>query len=182
MTCALALIVGMAFTPEGGNTQKFIIDTNGSTMEWVGGKEGHQHMGAISLSGGYLELKKGKPVGGQINVDMSTIISTDDAGEKLVSHLNNEDFFNVKRFPTASFEIKKMENVEGENYNAIGSLTIMDIAVDATIPVTLRIKEDAMEASGTFTLDRSLHGQTYGLEKIGKDIELTFKIAGNLAK
>ena len=69
------------------------INTEKSTINWLGKKIGGQHEGLIKLKNGVLEEKNGKIVSGSFVIDMSSLTNTDlqDEGynKKLVGHLQN---------------------------------------------------------------------------------------------
>ena len=62
------------------------------------------HNGDIKIKSGKLVLDHGKLSWGEFVIDMTTINTLDMSekyNDKLNSHLSNEDFFNVEKFPTA---------------------------------------------------------------------------------
>ena len=53
------------------------------------------------------------------------------------AHLQDRDFFDVKRYPEIRFESTRIENVEGPQYRVTGDLTIKgetrEVSLDATV-------------------------------------------------
>ena len=102
------LISGLAF----GQTKKLIS----SDVHWWGYKiaktEASSHDGTVNVKSGNLVLKNGSVVGGQFVLDMTTINATDLSGEyqgKLNGHLKNGDFFEVEKYPTATYKITSVK-------------------------------------------------------------------------
>ena len=53
------------------------VNTSNSTVKWKGSKVTSYHEGNIKLSSGKLILEHGKLVGGEFEIDMTTIVNTD---------------------------------------------------------------------------------------------------------
>ena len=108
--------------------QKVEVNTQTSTIEWLGKKIGGQHEGQILLKSGSLELKNDKIVAGNFVIDMTTITNTDledeDYNKKLVGHLKSDDFFGVEKYPTANFTITKSTKFSDGKAKVIGNVTI----------------------------------------------------------
>lgn len=117
---------------------RYEIDTLNSKVEWRGYKvvksDNTSHFGTIKFESGDITVKDGKLESGKFVADMSSLTSVDlkdDAEQldKLNGHLKSGDFFEVEKFPTASYEITKVsENTSGD-YNTLldGNLTIKGI-------------------------------------------------------
>ena len=72
---------------------------------------------------------------------------------KLLGHLTNSDFFEVEKFPTASF------SVTGSTTDSLsGNLTIKDITKSITVPYTMTTEGNNITASASFSIDRTLWG------------------------
>ena len=84
------LTLSLMITSVSGFAQKSTINTENSTVEWVGKKIGGQHEGLINIKDGSLELNNDQLVGGYFTLDMKSITCTDleDEGynKKLVGH------------------------------------------------------------------------------------------------
>ena len=108
--------------------QKAKVNTEKSSVEWLGKKIGGQHEGNIQIKSGNLELKGDQIVAGNFVVDMTSITNTDlkDEGynQKLVGHLKSDDFFGVEAFPTANFVVSKSSDFSNGTATLTGYLTI----------------------------------------------------------
>ena len=84
------------------------INISKSELKWYGEYTFYfgGHDGTISFSEGYF-IKTGSMItGGKFIIDMNSIVCNDiekaDANASLVDHLKDPDFFDVKKFPTAT--------------------------------------------------------------------------------
>lgn len=121
------------------------VDLSKSYFQWIGTKKiAGSHTGKIKLKSASISGNKGKFV-----IDMNSMTVEDDAwGKKadLLAHLKNADFFDVKKFPTATFVINSVEN-----NMAKGQLTIKGITKDVTVPFV----KSGKSYSGTLSFDRT---------------------------
>ena len=109
-----------------------------SRIEWKGYKvlksDQTTHFGDIKFESGDVTVKDGKLQSGKFVADITTLENIDlkddqEMKAKLEGHLKSGDFFEVEKFPTASYEITKVtENAAGD-YNTLleGNLTIKGI-------------------------------------------------------
>jgi polyisoprenoid-binding protein YceI len=130
--------------------QIYTIDTLNSKAEWKGFKvvksDNTSHIGTLKFESGEVTVKNNKLESGQFVVDMTSISNTDlkdsESNSKLVGHLKSADFFDVNKFPTASFEITKIsEAPAGGDYNTIldGNLTLKGITKPASFNANVKV-------------------------------------------
>jgi polyisoprenoid-binding protein YceI len=51
-------------------------------------------------------------------------------------HLNSEDFFDSKKYPTMSFKSRAIKHVKDNQYTVDGTLTIKDVSKEIVVPFT----------------------------------------------
>lgn len=118
---------------------KFVLDTLNSRVEWKGYKifktENTSHFGNIRFESGDVTIKDGKLESGKFVANMSSLSSEDlkdkkEDQQKLNGHLKSADFFEVEKFPTASYEITKVTPAAEGDYNTLlgGNLVIKGIS------------------------------------------------------
>ena len=161
-TIALALIVALGSLNASAQTNKK-IDTQKSTINWVGKKVTGQHSGTINFTEGTIVLNGKSIRGGSFTVDMTSINTTDlEAGkgkEKLDGHLKADDFFGVEKYNTAKLEIKLISDNGDGTFNVTDNLTIKD----QTNPVNFVLKSTGKNsASASLKVDRTKYGIKYG--------------------
>ena len=159
---ALALVFGAtinASTPIDG--EKKTVNTETSKVTWKAYKVTGSHTGTVQLNSGSLEFAEGKLTGGEFEVNMTTLISTDLEGEykgKLEGHLKSDDFFGVATHPTSTLVFTKVTPSGKNSYEVTGDLTIKGI----TKPVTFDVSIYGSKATATLKVDRALYNVKYG--------------------
>jgi polyisoprenoid-binding protein YceI len=169
-----------------GKTYK--VDLAGSTLGWTGTKPSGKHNGTVALSGGSLQVKKGKVLGGNFTLDMKSIADTDMQGggkEGLEKHLKSPDFFDVEKYPTAMFEITGITSLaatqhvfyEGATHNISGNLTMHGVTKNISFPAMVNVNGKSLTASADFNVDRTEWGISYGSDgKVAKEINLKLNL------
>ena len=182
-----------AFKGEIQNAEKYKINTESSSIEWIGKKVTGQHNGNIKIAESELLVKKGVVEGGTINFDMTSITCLDMQGEyadKLIGHLKSEDFFSVEKHKTSTFKIKSLKAIKGaeegkNNYTITGDLTIKGITNEISFPVIMASKGDDVVVVGEVNVDRTKWDIKYGSanffeglgdKAISNDFTIKFKI------
>ncbi|MDR2235466.1 MAG: YceI family protein [Chryseobacterium sp.] len=131
---------------------QYTLDTLNSKVEWKGYKvfksENTSHFGTIKFESGDVTVKDGKLESGKFVADMNSLTSVDlkDDAEslgKLNGHLKSGDFFEVEKFPTASFEITKVTPAAEGDYNTLldGNLTIKGITKPVQFKANVSVKD-----------------------------------------
>ena len=145
---------------------------NKGTLNWTGSKVvgGSSHSGTISVALGDIKAQGANIIGGQFTIDMKSIENTDmEAGkgkEKLEGHLKNADFFDVEKFPTATFVITSTTpttEVADATHNITGNLTLKGVSKSITFPANIALVDNKLTAvSSSFVIDRTQWGIEYG--------------------
>ncbi len=108
------------------------VDIAKSSVEWSGRNLLNKHHGQIGLRSGQLEFLRGQLSGGRFVIDMNNILCSDLQGTELhnvlINHLRSDDFFDIERFPEASFAIDTARRIDGAtlgqpNLEITGDLT-----------------------------------------------------------
>ena len=155
------------------------VDTAVSVLNWAGTKPGGAHNGTVALKSGGLLVENGKLTNGEFVIDMSTIVCLDipvdnEGNAKLVGHLSNEDFFDVATYPTSSFVITSIKEVEGK-LAVTGNLQIKDVTKSITIPATISTENGVtVFTSETFNVDRADFNVKYGSKSFFDDLQDKF--------
>jgi polyisoprenoid-binding protein YceI len=159
-----AAIVGLsAFTAAG----KKMVSKTTSIIEWTGSKVvGGDHTGTISIKDSHIEFKKDKLVGGTVIADMTSITNTDLEGEwnqKLIGHLNSDDFFSTSKYPTATIKITQVTSGKDANtYNVVADLTIKGITKSQKFMATVKPDGKHHIVTASVNIDRTQYEVKYG--------------------
>jgi polyisoprenoid-binding protein YceI len=127
------------------------INPSNSKIEFVGAKVTASHPGGFTDFSGALEL--GDPIEqSAISVTIQTASLYADK-EKLTKHLKSPDFFDVERFPTATFRSTGIKK-EGDGHVISGDLTLHGVTRQISFPATVSASEAEVRANAEFSIDR----------------------------
>lgn len=147
----------------------FTADTVKSRIEWIGTKPAGRHHGTLKLKEGELLMNNNKIIGGHFVIDINTLTPDDQKAKgntMLQKHLLGDDFFDVLKFPLASFAITDVKpvNKDGE-YLVSGNLTIKGITKSISFPSRIKAENKTFVAEALFNMDRTLWNMHYGNDK-----------------
>lgn len=177
------LASGLAF----GQAKKVVS----SDVHWWGYKvaksQASSHDGIITVKSGNIVMKGSEIAGGSFVLDMNSINATDVSGEmqgKLNGHLKNGDFFEVEKFPTATFKITSVKKNNDKTYNRIinGNLTVKGKTNPVSFPANVTVKDGAVTlTSDKFSFDRQKFDVAYKSSMkdvfVKDEIEMTVKVS-----
>ena len=156
--------VDASINAESADTEAYTLINDKSVLTWKGFKPTGSHNGTVAISKGNINVADAKLVGGKVMIDMNSIVCLDIPADAkgnadLVGHLKNEDFFDVPKFPAATFEITGVENTDEGKINVSGNLTVKGITKNITIPATFgEANGFATLKSDVFKVDRTEFG------------------------
>ncbi len=152
------------------SAQTYKVNTEKSSVKWVGKKIGKQHDGTVGLKEGHFEIKDDKFVSGSFIIDMDVMTdeSSDDPKKpsNLVKHLKNDDFFSVDKYPVAKLEITGSDKFVDGKSKVSGLLTIKD----KTHPISFVVTRKGATFTSSMEFDRTLYDIKYGSGKFFQDI------------
>ena len=137
------------------------IKTENSKVVWKGYKVTGSHEGTIDIQSGSLDFDGDKLIGGNITIDMTTLISTDLEGEykgKLEGHLKSDDFFGVEAHNTSTLEFTDVKASGKNSYDVTGKLRIKG----KTNLVKFTISIYGNKATANLKVDRTEYDVKYG--------------------
>ncbi|MBL7930868.1 MAG: YceI family protein [Bacteroidia bacterium] len=168
---------------------QFQIQKSSSTVNWTGKKVLGLHTGTINVAGGSIRTNSGLITGGEVNIDMNSIVITDiedrESHQNFLAHLRNDDFFSVEKFNTAKLTITEAVLLENNRQQVNGLLTIKDISHPVSFTATVETFSDYLHSLGEIVIDRTLYNIRYGsgkfLQNLGDnliydDFVLQFKL------
>jgi len=190
---------------EASSGSTVVMNTDDSMIGWEATKvTGASHTGVISLARGSVTVKDNTITGGSFIIDMNSITVTDIEGKSkanLEGHLKGtaegkeDHFFNVAKYPTATFEITKvvhhLEMNDDVNSTIYGNLTIRDQTKQVGFDAKTSVNGNRVDVSTKqFTINRTDWGVNYGStsffdnlgdKAINNDIGLKLSINGGQA-
>lgn len=182
LSLSLLLISGLAF----GQANKKVND---ATITWKAYKalnaDALSHYGTVKLKAGNIVTNKNNEIiNGNFIIDLTTILADDMKGNKkmklmLENHLKSDDFFDVKKFPTAFFKLTSVKPNTDKKYNYIfsGNLTIRNISKPISFPVSVVNDGNKTKVnSALFTFNRKDYDLNYNVFEdmiLKNDVEMT---------
>jgi polyisoprenoid-binding protein YceI len=150
------------------------VDINQSEIGWSGKSISDTHVGKLKLSKAELQFKNDELIGGMFEADMNSITVTDitDTADNrhFVDHIANEDFFEVNKYPIATFTATSVKPLGDNKYEVAGQMKIKDKINPITFEATVSKAEKGKRVSAVVNIDRTLYGIEYGAkDKPGSD-------------
>lgn len=138
------------------NIKKSVINWKGSMLFSFG-----QHNGTVNFKEGYVQMEKGKISGGKFVVEMNSIVDENGSNNSdLVSHLKNEDFFEVEKYPDSKLVFKNFEYVDINRMKIEADITIKGIT-KSIILYNVDYYPNELKISTKFKIDRTDFGVNY---------------------
>lgn len=96
--------------------------------------------------------------------------------DKLNNHLQQEDFFSVREYPTAKFETTKIVRNEDGDHLVTANLTLHSKTNEVSFPASVGMVDGQLTLNGKLRLDRTEYGMDKKLDGVNKEVDLTFSI------
>ncbi|MBI2390780.1 MAG: YceI family protein [Deltaproteobacteria bacterium] len=138
------------------------FDSKTSKVTFVGSKVTGSHSGSFGTFDGRIELADGKPEASLVKVDID-MKSVDTDTPKLTGHLKSGDFFDIEKYPKASFVSTKIVagGEKGATHTITGNLELRGVTKSVSFPATITVTAEGVKATAEFSIDRTQWGITY---------------------
>jgi polyisoprenoid-binding protein YceI len=180
---------------ENSARESFSLNSDLSVVEWTGSGPAETHYGSFSVTGQNIEIVNGKVKQGSFIIPIASIKNfdlPDHIKSVLLDHLKSIDFFNVVRYPEASFDFKKVTPitkavagaVEGANYMVSGDFTMLGKTIAISFPARIMVNGEQLTVEAKLKIDRTQWGMTYaadpglGNHHIYPLVDLHLKLSG----
>ncbi len=169
--------------------EHYKLDPHHSSVSWTANHFGFSNpSGKFSEIEGSLILNEKNPTKSSINVVIKTNNLTT-GYDKFDNHLKSDDFFNVEKYPTATFVSKKVTITGKNTAKVLGDLTLMGV----TKPIVLNVKLNKLAIhpflqkktagfTATANVKRSDFGINYGIPSIGDVIKILIESEANIVE
>ena len=165
--------------------EKYLVTPQNSKIQFVGSKVTGSHNGEFKQFSGKVDFA-GQPENSavSITIDMNSV-STD--ADKLTEHLKTPDFFDVAKFPQATFASTQIKagGEKGASHIVTGNFQLHGVTKSITFPATIGVTPDAITVQSTFAINRKDFGINFAGPSdnlIRDDVVLTLNIKGEKAK
>ena len=141
--------------------QKYLITAQNSKVEFVGSKVTGSHNGSFGDFSGQIDYA-GTPEQSRVSIDIKADSLTTDTPD-LTKHLKTPDFFDVAKFPEATFVSTSIKpgGDKGASHTVTGNLTLHGVTKSVTFPATINVTPDTATVDSTFSINRKDFGINY---------------------
>ena len=162
--------------------QRYLITPQNSKIEFTGSKVTGKHDGSFGNFSGQVDYA-GNPEQSRVNITMKTDSLTTDTPD-LTKHLKTADFFDVAKFPDATFVSTSIKagGEKGASHTVTGNLTLHGVTKAVTFPATISVTPDVATVDSTFSINRKDFGINYAGQAdnlIRDDVVLKLTIRAN---
>lgn len=157
-------------TPAEGQIRS--VSNDSVSVSFKGFGPGKEHSGTFSDVRSNLVFSPSGSLVGTVIVGMASL-NTDTDG--VTNHLKTDAFFDVAKYPTATFKLVNLVGQDAQSATASGSFTIHGVTKAISFPVTF--SKDSNSYTAKFTLDMKNFGinQTFANETIELSVVVPLK-------
>jgi len=139
------------------------VDSATSKIEFTGSKVTGKHDGGFKTFKGVIDLvgEKAEDSAVVFEIEMASVFTDADG---LTDHLKNQDFFEVGKFPKASFVSTKIvaDAAKGAgNFTVTGDMEIRGVKKSITFPAKINVAADSVTVASEFAINRKDFGIAY---------------------
>jgi polyisoprenoid-binding protein YceI len=139
------------------------ITPENSKIEFTGSKVTGKHDGGFRQFNGTIDLVNAKAEESSVSVEIEIASVYSDA-EGLTEHLKDSDFFDVAKFPKATFKSTKIaaDTANGtDKYSVTGDLTLRGETKSVSFPATIKVSDSDVSVTTDFSINRKDFGILY---------------------
>jgi polyisoprenoid-binding protein YceI len=148
---------------DSARTESLSVTPENSKVLFIAAKVTRQHDGGFNRFNGTITLVNEKPEESKVSVDIETASVFTDTPD-LTKHLQTADFFDVAKFPKATFTSTTIvpDAAKGaNNYTVTGHLDLHGQKKSVIFPATINIGADDVSVNAEFAINRKDFGIVY---------------------
>ena len=180
---AVYCCVVLALSTQQSRAANYALDGSHTAVIFGISHLGFSHTyGRFNKVAGQFAFDKANPTASQfmVEIDAASIDSND---AKRDEHLRSPDFFDVRQFPTITFQSTGV-SADGNQLQVTGNMTMHGVTQQVALPLTYLGEGQGPYGNyrcgfaTTFTLKRSDYGMKGMLPQIGDEVAITFSFEG----
>ena len=131
------------------------LDPSGSKVDWVASKVTKSHNGKFNQFTGRIDLVGAKAEASKVTVEIE-LGSVEADAPKLTEHLKSADFFDVAKYPKATFTSTEIKagGPAGATHTVTGVLDLHGVKKTITFPATVLVSDSQVGVKAEFSLNR----------------------------
>ena len=169
-------------SPKPADAETLAITPENSKVEFVAAKVTRSHQGSFKKFSGTIDLVANHLENSRVSIDIDAAsVVTDE--DDLTKHLKTPDFFDVAKFPKATFVSTKIEpgTAGGATHLVTGNFELHGIKKSISFPATIQVAPDSVSVNAEFAINRKDFGLVYpgkadDLIRDGVVIKLSLKV------
>jgi polyisoprenoid-binding protein YceI len=140
---------------------KYQITPQNSKIDFVGSKVTGSHNGSFQQFTGEIDFA-GQPEKSRVSITIDVDSMTTDT-ERLTKHLKTADFFDVAKYPQATFVSTEIKpgGENGATHTVTGNLTMHGVTKAITFPATINVTPDTATVDSSFSINRRDFGISF---------------------
>ena len=145
-----------------GEAKVYAFGPENSKIGFKGAKITGSHLGGFNQFKGEIHASENLADASKVNVEIDLASVFTDA-EKLTGHLKSPDFFDVEKFPKATFTSTSVKPVDGEanKYTVTGDLDLHGVTKQISFPAMIVTEGEMVKATSEFSINRKEFGIVY---------------------
>jgi polyisoprenoid-binding protein YceI len=164
------------------DAETLAITSENSKVEFVAAKITRSHNGSFKQFSGKIDLVPAHVENSRVSIDIDTAsVVTDE--DQLTGHLKTPDFFDVAKFPKATFVSTKIEpsSAAGATHTVTGNFELHGVKKSISFPANIQVPADNVSVNAEFAINRKDFGLLYpgkadDLIRDGVVIKLSVKV------
>ena len=139
--------------------ETLVISPENSKIEFVASKVTRSHQGSFKKFTGKIELVPDSIPESRVSIDIDTAsVETDDP--QLTGHLKTPDFFDVAKYPKATFVSTKIEP-NNNGYTITGNFDLHGVTKSISFPANIQVTAESAAVDAEFSINRKDFGIVY---------------------
>ena len=164
--------------------QNYELEASKSQVSWTGKAafNAYSLSGSLQAENAQLKIADGQLLSANLLIDMKTLAAENKDLEK---HLRSKDFFEVKKYPKASFVLTESSPFTAGRQTLRGNLIIKEQSHPADIQIEISQQQGKYTVKGSMKIDRTQYGIYYNSpnvftnlkeQAIADEFELNFSL------
>ena len=162
----------------------YVVDNHHTQVGWSVSHFGfNDYYGLFGQMTGTLSLDKAKPANSKVTINIPINEAVTSRGD-LTKHMMSTDFFDVAKYPTATFVSTSVVPGAGNKATVNGNLTLLGVTKPVVLDATLSgagtngmSKKETVGFHATTTIDRTEWGMAKFAPAIGAKVDLKISVA-----
>jgi polyisoprenoid-binding protein YceI len=160
--------------------ERLSISPDNSKVEFVAAKVTRSHDGSFKQFSGTIDFTPNDAGSSRVSIDIETASVVTDTPD-LTAHLKTADFFDVAKYPKATFVSTRITPNESDGTQTVtGNFDLHGVTKSITFPATMQVAPDSVSVNAEFSINRQDFGLVYpgkadDLIRDGVVIKLTVK-------